>query len=169
MSIIPRVEEGTLENDVMDDHAKFAITEDTESVDLKWFQNTKLNRVKNGTRCLLQVGVRDGESLGTSPSMIQKAFVKRLRKSWMPKRMEKMRFTLQKDHEWRDEFLYHVPPDVEPQNRDFDVNEFLRSIPNPIVASILGDSEIVQRAAVRRGYPVMKSQFLNLGDDIHDQ
>ena len=38
------------------------------------FENTKLNRVKNGTRCLLQVGVRDWESLGASPSMIQKGF-----------------------------------------------------------------------------------------------
>ena len=45
-----------------------SILEDAESVDLRWFENTKLNRVKNGTRILLQVGVRDWESLGTSPS-----------------------------------------------------------------------------------------------------
>ena len=32
-----------------------------------------------------------------------------------------------------------------------------------------GDSEILRRAAVRRGYPVMKSRFLNFGDDVHDQ
>ena len=44
----------------------------------------------------------------------------------------------------------HVPPEVEPQNLDFDVNEFLRSSPNPVVASVFGDSEIIQRAAVRR-------------------
>ena len=49
-------------------------TEDTESesIDLGWFENTELNRVKNCTRCLLQVGVRHWDSLGTSPSMIQK-------------------------------------------------------------------------------------------------
>ena len=55
----------------------------------------------------------------------------------------------------------HVSLEAEPQNRDFDVNEFLRSSPNPIVALIFGNSEEVQRAAVRRGYPVMKSRFLN--------
>ena len=48
--------------------------EDAESIDLGWFENTKLNRVKNGTRCLLLVGVRDWESLGTSLSRIQKGF-----------------------------------------------------------------------------------------------
>ena len=66
-------------------------------------------------------------------------------------------------------FPIHVPPEVEPQNRDFVVNECLRSSPNPVVATIFWDSEILQRAAVRRGYPVMKSRFLNFGDDIHDQ
>ena len=30
---------------------------------------------------------------------------------------------------------FHVPPEVEPENHDFDVNEFLRSSPNPVVAS----------------------------------
>ena len=30
--------------------------------------------MKIGTRCFLQVGTRDWESLGTSPSMIQKGF-----------------------------------------------------------------------------------------------
>ena len=31
---------------------------------------------------------------------------------------------------------FRVSPEVEPQNRDFDVNEFLRSSPNPVVASL---------------------------------
>ena len=44
---------------------------DTTSIDLGWFENTMLNRVKNGARFLLQVGVREWESLGASPSMIQ--------------------------------------------------------------------------------------------------
>ena len=52
--------------------------------------------------------------------------------------------------------LLHVPSEVEPQRRDFNVNEFLRSSPNPVVASVFGDYEIIRRAAVRRGYPVMK-------------
>ena len=34
----------------------------------------------------------------------------------------------------------HVPPEVELQNLDFDVNEFVRSSPNPVVASVFGDS-----------------------------
>ena len=63
---------------------------------------------------------------------------------------------------------FHVPPEVEPQNLDFDVNEFLRPSPNLVVASVFGDSEIIQRAAVRRGYPVMRPRCLNFGDDIHD-
>ena len=37
----------------------------------------------------------------------------------------------------------HVPPEVEPENHDFDVNEFFRSSPNSVVASVFGDSEIV--------------------------
>ena len=56
------------ESDLMDDedslHQKpreVCITEDTESIDLGWFDNTKLNRVKNGTQCLLQVGVTVAE------------------------------------------------------------------------------------------------------------
>ena len=48
------------------------ISADTASIDLVWIENTKLNRVKNGTRCLIQVGVRDWKSMGTSPSMIHK-------------------------------------------------------------------------------------------------
>ena len=65
-----QVEEERMENDVMAAvgslHQKpreVCITEDTVSIDLGWFENTKLNRVKNGTRYLLQVGVRDWESL----------------------------------------------------------------------------------------------------------
>ena len=63
-----------LENVVMDAEGSLhqkprdaCIAEDTATIDLGWFENTKLNRVKNGTRCLLQVGVRDGESLGAFP------------------------------------------------------------------------------------------------------
>ena len=63
----------------------------------------------------------------------------------------------------------HVPPEVEPESHDFDVNEFLRSSPNPVLASVFGYSEILRRAAVRRGYPVTKSRCLNFGDDVHDQ
>ena len=63
----------------------------------------------------------------------------------------------------------HVPPEVKPENRNFDVNVFLRSSPNPVAASVCGDIEILQRAAVRPGSLVMKSRFLNFGDDMRDQ
>ena len=63
----------------------------------------------------------------------------------------------------------HVPPEVEPRDHDFNVSEFLRSSPNPVVALGFGDSEKTRRAAARRGYPVMKSWFLNFGNDVHDQ
>ena len=63
----------------------------------------------------------------------------------------------------------HVSPEVELESHYFNVNEFLRSSTNLVVASVLGDSKILRRAAVRREYLVMKSQFLNFGDDVHDQ
>ena len=66
-----------LENDVLDAEGSLhqkprevCITEDTKSIDFLWFENTKLNRLKNGTRCLSQEDVRDWES----PSVIQKGF-----------------------------------------------------------------------------------------------
>ena len=81
------VDEGSLHQkpnvveDVMDDEGSLhqrpcevCITVDVESIDLKWFENTKPSRMKNGTRCLLHVGVYDWESLGTSPSRIQRGF-----------------------------------------------------------------------------------------------
>ena len=76
-----QVEEGVMENVVIDVEESLhqkprdaCIAEDTATIDLGLFENTKLNRVKNGTRCLLQVGVRDWESLGAFPSMIKKRF-----------------------------------------------------------------------------------------------
>ena len=42
------------------------MAEDTATIDLGLFENTTLNRVKNGTRCLLQIGARGWESLGAS-------------------------------------------------------------------------------------------------------
>ena len=35
---------------------------------------------------------------------------------------------------------FHVPPEFEPRDNDFNVNEFLRSSPNPVVALIFGDN-----------------------------
>ena len=64
---------------------------------------------------------------------------------------------------------FYFPSEVEPNNCDFHVNEFLRSSLNLVVASVFGDAEIIRRAAVRRGFPVMKCQFLNFGDDVHNQ
>ena len=100
------------ESDVMDAEGsprqkprEVCSTEDTESIDLGWFENTKLNRVKNGTRCLLQLGVRDWESPGTSPSMIQQRFCEMVAGVMDAKRQEKTRCIVQKDHEWRNEFL----------------------------------------------------------------
>ena len=39
-----------------------------------------------------------------------------------------------------DRVSIHVRPEVEPKSRDFHMNEFLRSSPNPIVASVFGNS-----------------------------
>ena len=41
----------------------------------------------------------------------------------------------------------HVPPEVEPENHDFDVNELSR---DRVAASVFVDPEIIRRAAVRQ-------------------
>ena len=118
------------------------ITEYAESIDLEWFENTKLTRVKSGTRCLLQVGVRDWEPFGTSTSRSQKGFG------------ETVAEVMDAEVECEDEIhpskkttsggtSRHPRPEVEPQNLDFDVSEFLLSSPNPVVASFFGDCEII--------------------------
>ena len=78
-STFAQIEEELMESDVMDAEGSLhqktnevCIMEDAESIDLAWFENTNLNRVKNGTRCLLQLGVRDWESLGTSRQEFKK-------------------------------------------------------------------------------------------------
>ena len=147
-------------------HATF--TEDSESIDLAWFENTKLNRVKNGTRCLLQVRVRDWESLGTSPSRIQIGVCETVAEVMDAEVEGEDEIHPSRRPRVAERVVVHVQPEVEPQTLDFDVNEFLRSSPNPVVVSVFGDCELSQRAAVRRGYPVMKSRFLNIGDDIQD-
>ena len=166
-----------MENVVMDAEGSLhqkprdaCITKDTASIDLEWFENTKLNRVKNGTRCLLQVGVCDWESLGASLSMIQKGFCETVAEVMDAEAEGEDEIHPSKRHRVAERFPRHVPPEVEPENRDFDVNEFLQSNPNPLVlASVFGNTGTIRRAAVRRGYPVMKSRFLNFGDDVHDQ
>ena len=140
------------------------VTEDTESTDVLWFEITKLNRVKSGTRCLLQVGVRDWDSMGMSPSMIQKWFCEAVAEVLDVEGEGEDEMHRSKRPRVAERVPLHVQPEVEPQNRDFNVKEFPRSSPNPVVASNFGDSEIIQRAAVRRRYPVMKSRFLNFGD-----
>ena len=117
------------------------ITEDNEFIDLEWFVNTKLDRVKNNTQHLLQVSVRDWESLGKSPSMIRKGFCQTVAEVMDAAAEGEDAFHISKRRRVAERVHVHVPPEVEPQNRDSDANEFLRSSPNPVVASILGDSK----------------------------
>ena len=161
-----QVEEEVMESAVMEAEEtvqqkprEVSITEDTESIELGWFENTKLNRVKIGTRCLLQVGVRDWESLGTSPSMIQKGFCETVAEVMNAEAGGKYEIHPSKRPRVAERVPIHVPPEVEPRDRDSNVNEFLRSGRNSVLASVFGDSEMIRRAAVRRGYPVMKSGF----------
>ena len=66
--------------------------------------------------------------------------------------------SLRKDHEWRSEFQYTSRP---------------RSSLTIVILTYLisgydfWGSQDVQRAAVRRGYLVMKSRFPNFGDSVH--
>ena len=84
--------------------------------------------MKNGTRCLLQVGVRDWESLGTPPSRSQKGFgetmaeVVKCRSGWEDEIHPSIRPRV------AERVAFHVPPEVEPQNLDFDVDEFLGQV-----------------------------------------
>ena len=134
----PRVEEETVENDVMDVEVSLhheprevcitvCITEDTESIDLAWFEDKKLNRVVNGTRRLLQIGVRDWETLGTSETVAEVMDTE-------AEGEDEMRSS--KRTRVAERVPIQVPPEVEPENHDFDVNEFLLSSPNPVVASV---------------------------------
>ena len=82
------------------------ITEDAEPTDLEWFENTKLNRVKNGTQCLLQVGCQ----LARLRQEFNEGLVKQWQKSWMPKLKGEMKFILPEDHQWRNESLHTSRP-----------------------------------------------------------
>ena len=89
------------------------ITEDIGSIDLGWFENTKLNPEKNGTLCVVQVGIRDWESLGASPPMIQKGFCETVAVVMDAElEFEEEKITLQRGSEWRKQvsecwFLHH--------------------------------------------------------------
>ena len=110
------------------------ITEDTESIDLRWFDNTKSNRVKKrhsmsvirgrsrlGGFCETVAEVMDAEAGGEDevhPSNKKPRVAERV--------------------------PMNVPLEVEPRDHDFNVNEFLRSSPNPVVALVFGESEIIE-------------------------
>ena len=93
------------------------------------------------------------ESLGTSPSRIQKGFCETVADVMNDEVEGEDETHPSKRPRVGERVPVHVPSNVEPQNRDFNVNEFLRSSPNPFVGSVFGDSEIIQRAAVRRDIP----------------
>ena len=161
------------ENDVMDVEESLhqkprddCITEDTASIDLGWLENTKLPRLKNGTRCLLEVGVRDWESHGALPSMIQKGFCETVADVMDAEGKEDDEIHLSKRQRVAERVPIHVPLVVEPENHDFDVNEFLRSSPNPVVASFFFFE--IPRSSEERQYAVdilsLTSRFLNFGE-----
>ena len=143
-------------------------TEDTESIDLGRFENTKLCRVKKWH----SMSVTGGRSrLGITGHISVENPKRVLRNSGRSdgcRSGKRRRDASFKETTSGGTSSIHVTPEVKPQNRDFDANEFLRSSPNPVVASFFGDPEIIQRAAVRRGYLVMKSRFLNFGDDVQE-
>ena len=63
----------------------------------------------------------------------------------MPKLEEKTRCILRKKKKTSGgTSSYTRPAWVEPRDHDFNVNEFLRSSPNPVVALVFGDSEIIE-------------------------
>ena len=129
--------------------------EHAESIDLRWFENMKYEPCEE----LYSMLVAGGRP---SPSRFQKknGLVKQLQKSWMPKRKGKMQFILPEDHEWRNESLHTSRPRSSHRISTLSSMNFFCQV---------RDCELIQRAAGRRGYAVMRSRFLNFGDDIHDQ
>ena len=138
--------------------------DDPGFIDFGLIENTTSNPVKNGTGCLLPVGLCDWDALGTSPSKIQQGFRATL--------AEVMDGGLEGEEEIRPSKMprvaepvpTQVPPGVpheiprgEPQNMKLDVKGMFRSSPIPVVANGFGRADEVQRAGARRGYPVMKS------------
>ena len=108
------------------------------------------------------MGVRDWESLGTSPSRIKEGFGETVAEVMDAEVEGEDEVHPSKRPRVAERVAKHVPPEVEPQNLDFDVNESLRTNPYPVVASVFGDCQTIRRAAVRRGYPVMRSRFFEL-------
>ena len=100
------------------------ITEDAESIDLGRMENPKLNRVKHGTRCLLQVGFRDWETPGTSSSRIFEGLCERVSEVTDAEVEREDEIHPSKRPRVAERIATHVSPEVQPQNLDFDVNEF---------------------------------------------
>ena len=103
------------------------ITEDTESIDLAWFEDKKLNRVKMALDVCYRLAFAIGKHLAHPITVAEVMDTEaegedEMRSSKRPRVAERVPF--------------QVPPEVEPENHDFDVNEFLRSSPNPVVASV---------------------------------
>ena len=100
-----------------------------------WFENSKLNHAKDGTRCLLQGGLRDWDALGTSPLKDSTVFLSKTVAEVMDAKMEgEEELHPSKRQRVAELVPFPVLSEVEPLNRDFDVNEFSRSSPNPVVA-----------------------------------
>ena len=129
------------------------ITEDVDSIDLGWLENGKLNCVKNGTRCFLQVGVRDWESQGTSPSRTQKGFCGTVAEI-MDNKMEgedEIRISKRPRVAERSSCTGPVRDRVT-ESRFLTSMNFFGQSANHVVASVFEDSEAVRRATVRRHF-----------------
>ena len=129
-----------------------------------WVSEHEVEPRENGTRCLLQVGVRDWESLGTSPSRIQKkkGLVKQWQKSWMPKWKGKMKFILPKDHDWRNESLHTSRPRSSHRISILTSVNFFGQVRILLLLQFSGTVRQFRWAAVRRGYPVMRVSVFEL-------
>ena len=77
--------------------------------------------MENGTRCLLQVGARDWDSLGTSPSMIQKGFCETVAEVMDAEAEKEDEIHPSKRQRVAERVPIHMPPEVKPENHEFDV------------------------------------------------
>ena len=131
------------ESDVMDAEGSLhqkprevCITEDTESIDLVWFENTKLNRVKNGT---LDVCYRWAFAIGNHWAQ----FCQESKHGFCETVAEVMDAEVEGEDEIHpskrprvaERVPFYFPSEVESQNPDLNVNELLRSSLNIVVAS----------------------------------
>ena len=119
------------------------VDEDPEFIGLWWLVNATLDPSKNGARCSLQVGLREWDAHGTSPSKIQHGLCETPTEVMDAELEGKDVLHPSRRPGVAEPAPVRAPPKAEPEmprrelpNPVFVVNDFYRPSPNPVVATI---------------------------------